>query len=159
MTKLSLKNCFFIHKPDFVTHYQFVLSGGCFLPPYPPPPHNHKNAFTKNATFREIVISPPRLHSWVEFLLAGCYVTGSLAAFLLLPSPLRRCLPPPPPPLLPFLSCHPPGMSSWSADCRLAAVVVVRCAEPSSAVEWRVAAWVEWRGVGRGGGERQLLLL
>ena len=148
-----------------------------FLPPFPPPPHIHKIAFTKILHSEKLLFSPPRLHPWVESSLRGVISQAAWQLGSLSPPPLpslHRCLPPPPPPpLLPFPFLLParyeqPGMSSLSAACRLGGGAFVAQsreprAEPSIAVEWRVAAGVErrgWRrGVGRGGGERQLLLL
>ena len=89
--KVVIEELLFTHKPDFVTHYQFVLSGGLysFLPALPLRLHT----FTKLPSLKYYI---PRN---CYFLLPGstpgwnppCGVLyhrqlGSLAAFLLLPS-------------------------------------------------------------------------
>ncbi len=132
-----------------------------FLPPYPPPPHIHKIAFTKILHSEKLLFSPPRLHPWVESSLRGVISQAAWQLGSLSPPPLpslHRCLPPPPPPpLLPFPFLLParyeqPGMSSLSAACRLGGGACIRCAAPRAESRAEHCSGVESGGGGGAAG-------
>ena len=126
-----------------------------FLPPYPPPPHIHKIAFTKILHSEKLLFSPPRLHSWVESSLRGVISQAAWQLGSLSPPPLpslHRCLPPPPPPpLLPFLFLLPARYEQL-VSCLQAWWWCIRCAEPRAESRAEHCSGVESGGGGGAAG-------